>query len=550
MFLGLEKIPPRSISVSILIGAATLTFDLITPLGVAGAIPYVAMVLCGLWAGNRSFTFVLACAASLLASVGYYLSPDGGISWVVLTNRGLAIFAIWVTALVIANRIEQARQCEINEKNLAQAQRIGRLGSWDWDMTLGTLAWSDEVYRIFGLRPQEFGATYETFLEFVHPDDRELVETAVQKALETGEQYEIEHRVVRKDGDLRHVIEHGEVYLDASGKPIAMRGTVHDVTEQKKAKTEILKLNRELEQRVEKRTTELREQMEFSERLIDTAQAIILVLDGEARIKHYNRYMENLTGFPLAEVVGKSWFETFIPEHDSELIQSKFGELLSVGNTSGIQNAIKTKAGKFIKIEWFSTTLTDSAGEITGTLSVGQDITERLKLQAQIVQSSKLATLGEMATGIAHELNQPLGIIGFATENLNKHLDMGLVDQEYASGKLKRILEQVARATEIIDHMRVFGRKPDAEPRPLRMSDALEGVMTLIGQQLKKDGVTVNRNNCEDCRPVLGHRVQVEQVLLNLINNARDAILAAPSGGTRRRSVSKPSAAQAAKWLC
>ena len=277
--------------------------------------------------------------------------------------------------------------------------------------------------------------------------------------------------------------------------------------------------------------------MEFSERLIDTAQAIILVLDTEGRIKQFNRYLEDLTGFAQSEVTGKSWIDVFIPEDGQTAINALHDELLERNELHGVQNAIRTKSGKILQIEWFNTTRRDSKGEIRGTLSVGQDITERLKLQAQVIQSSKLATLGEMATGIAHELNQPLGIIGLAAENLSQKLTKKETDPDYAAKKIDRILSQVKRATKIIDHMRIFGRQPDASPKPVQLAAALEGVMTLVGQQLKLAGIVINSDLPDDLPAVTGHHVQVEQVLLNLINNAQDAILAKPQNQKKEITV-------------
>lgn len=116
---------------------------------------------------------------------------------------------------------------------LAEAQRIAQLGSWDWDIAKNELSWSDEVYRIFGLRPQEFGATYDAFLASVHADDRPMVAETVKRALtdSTGH-YRLEHRVIRPDGAERVVREQGQVNFDAHGHPLRMIGTVHDITEQ------------------------------------------------------------------------------------------------------------------------------------------------------------------------------------------------------------------------------------------------------------------------------------------------------------------------------
>jgi diguanylate cyclase (GGDEF)-like protein/PAS domain S-box-containing protein len=128
-----------------------------------------------------------------------------------------------------------SREIQLNRERLEEAQRIAHIGSWEWDIASGELSWSDEVYRIFGYRPQEFEATYEAFLQTIHPADRRYVEQAVQQTLDSGEPYELEHRILRIDGEERIVREQGEVYYDEKRQPLRMLGTVHDITQRKKA---------------------------------------------------------------------------------------------------------------------------------------------------------------------------------------------------------------------------------------------------------------------------------------------------------------------------
>jgi len=122
---------------------------------------------------------------------------------------------------------------------LAEAQRVAKLGNWNWDIAGNELYWSDEVYRIFGLLPQEFEATYAAFLAFVHPDDRQSVEEAVNDALADPDAiYDIEHRMVRPDGTECVVRERGKVIFDRTGKAIRMVGTVQDITDLKQKEQE------------------------------------------------------------------------------------------------------------------------------------------------------------------------------------------------------------------------------------------------------------------------------------------------------------------------
>ena len=150
---------------------------------------------------------------------------------------------------LIANtigRISAVEKVREREASLAAAQHIAHLGNWDWNIVTGELEWSDEIYRIFGLAPHQFGATYEAFLETVHPDDRNHVIDNVNRAVAGEVDYEIDHRIVLPDGQIRVVHEKGDVACDTGGKPLCMIGTVQDVTEVRRGELELRRLNRAL----------------------------------------------------------------------------------------------------------------------------------------------------------------------------------------------------------------------------------------------------------------------------------------------------------------
>jgi two-component system, cell cycle sensor histidine kinase and response regulator CckA len=131
-----------------------------------------------------------------------------------------------------------------SESSLREAQRIAHLGNWDWNVVTNELRWSNEIYQIFGLTPREFRATYEAFLERVHPEDREMVQQAVRQSLEAGKLYSLDHRVLRPDGEIRIVHEQAELLRDDTGNVIGMVGTVQDITEAKRLEAEFLRAQR------------------------------------------------------------------------------------------------------------------------------------------------------------------------------------------------------------------------------------------------------------------------------------------------------------------
>jgi histidine kinase len=160
------------------------------------------------------------------------------------------------------------------------------------------------------------------------------------------------------------------------------------------------------------------------------------------------------------------------------------------------------------------------------------DITKRLEAEQQLIQASKMATLGEMATGVAHELNQPLSVIKTASSFFMRKIDRGeKIDAQVLYELSKEIDSYVDRATRIIDHMRQFGRKPELTAESVQVNEVLQKAFEFFSQQLKLRGIAVQWRAQEGLPPIMADPGKLEQVIINLLINARDAIEERWEGG-------------------
>jgi PAS domain S-box-containing protein len=248
-----------------------------------------------------------------------------------------------------------------SEARLSRAQEIAHLGGWELDVVNNHLSWSNEVYRIFGLQPQEFGTTYEAFLDCVHPDDRAAVDTAYSTSLQEGRStYDIEHRVIRKDtGEIRIVHERCRHLRDAAGRIIRSTGMVHDITERKRNEEAILRAKEEWE------------------RTFDAVPDLIMILDNRHRILRVNKATTDRLHLTPEQCIGLKCYEAvhsadcppeFCPhigtladgqEHAAELHEDRLG-------------------GDFLVT---TTPLKDEQGSLIGSVHVARDITERKRAE-------------------------------------------------------------------------------------------------------------------------------------------------------------------------
>ncbi|HEV2131096.1 MAG TPA: PAS domain-containing protein, partial [Longimicrobiaceae bacterium] len=207
-------------------------------------------------------------------------------------------------ALVVERRRTE-RELRERERQLAEAQAIAHLGSWEWEVTADTVNWNDQLYRIFGLPPGT-PITFESYIERVHPEDRELVASAVGGALENGRGYRFEHRILRFDGAVRCIASQAEVETDEQGRPVRLFGIAQDVTERKEAAEHAQQLAVEQVARGEAEAAQRR-----VTRILESITDAFFALDPEWRFTYVNPEAEQLLQRPAEALVGRNVWEEF-----------------------------------------------------------------------------------------------------------------------------------------------------------------------------------------------------------------------------------------------
>ena len=327
---------------------------------------------------------------------------------------------------------------ERRRKMLDDAEKLARIGSFEWDIPNNKVTWSDGLYAIYGLIPDEFEASFEAFLAQVHPEDRDRVEATIQKAYRDGQPFSIEERIVRKDGTVRILRSKGEVITDGDnqqGAAVRILGVCQDITEAKHAERLVAEWNHTLEQRVEERTRQLQE------------------------------------------------------------TNSKLEEAL-----------------------------------------------EQLKaMQHQVVAQAKMATVGNLVAGIAHEVNTPVGAIKGATDVVDRCV-AGIIDALDNTQTLDELRNDTtfekyldtlresssvatsagSRLAEIVGRLKVLSELDESPLARVNLHDALDGILTLIRHQTSRR-IRITKDYGE-LPAIWCHPGQLNHAFMGLLLNASQAI--------------------------
>ena len=347
--------------------------------------------------------------------------------------------------------------------------------------------------------------TGPALIEWIHPDDREHYFERTRQLLREGVA-RARYRLRDQKGDYHWLLDEAKLLRDNLGLPVEAVGLWLDVTEATQAA-----------QRIKHSEERYRILVEDSPAMICRYLPDLTLTFGNQPLAHYLECSpEQLPGVNLS-----SWLSA----EQHRAFRQRLATLTPEFPVSTAEISLQLPGREHAWWVWSDRGVFDSQGNLQEVQAVGRDNTEVRRAQQQLTQSAKMATLGEMATGLAHEINQPLNVMRMAIVNVLKRLSNGDVQIDYLQDKLNRIDAQVQRAAKVVDHMRVFGRRSEIEQQLFDPAMALEGTLSLLGEGLRGKGVDVRSEGVACNVRVRGHVDQLEQVLINLLVNARDALL-------------------------
>ena len=431
------------------------------------------------------------------------------------------------------DRRMRERTAELNEANihLMEAQRLGNLGSWAWDIPANRINWSEQLFEIYGVVPERFRGTLDEFVGFIHPDDRAQVMEGIKAALKSGHSYSHEERIIRPDGGVRHLMSMGEVIRNANGEAQRLLGVCVDVTSRKKAEQAL----RESEQN-------------FQLLLKGARDYAIYMLDTEGRVRSWNDGAERIKGYTADEVVGRH-FRIFLPEEVRATDMADQALIAAARDGQFEADAwLVRKDGTRFYASVVMDAIRNEAGDLLGFAKLVRDITDQREAQMalaqaheQMTQAQKMEALGQLTGGIAHDFNNLLMIVSGYAQILQ-----GRVKEPKDKQAVEAIRSATNRGEKLTRQLLAFSRRQQLMPVIVDLRQRVDSVRDMLAPSLRGN-IELICDIEDKIWPVEVDLGELELALVNIAVNARDAM---PDGGnitlTARNMVLKPGSAAGA----
>lgn len=434
--------------------------------------------------------------AWLESGVTTYLNEDGRMS-VLAVSRD------------VTDRVEAEHALQESATSLRTAQRIARVGSWEWSVESGSIEWSEESYRIFGQDPDQGAPQIVALRDSIHPDDRDGAVAEISEGVRQGVLQDVEFRFLLPSGEARVFCVNGERVDDGSGRFL---GTVFDITARRTAEQRL----RASEQRLRAILSSL-------------TKTALVVFDLDCRIRAIYGGGQEDYGLDAAQTRGTE-AGRFLREDARPQAVDHVRSVLETGEAQEVREYAVLPRGEFV-FDVSTSAVRNGSGEITAAISVCHDVTDRVRaeeaqadFEAQMQQSQKLESLGLLAGGIAHDFNNLLvGILGSA------ELAMTGLDAGSPTFKLLQDIEQASQhASDLTNQLLAYAGRGRLDIGAVDLTDTIRETRSLLEAGLQGAARLILED--DETRPwIRADAVQVRQIAMNLVTNASEAL--GPEGG-------------------
>src|SRR5712691_267172 len=496
--------------------------------------PFLFAVAATVWYAGTGPS-VLAIVLSVLSLNYFFLRPSfsfSPISYADLVYLTFCIFCAlavgWVRAVrrraeqelrqaheeLEAKVVERTANLQRDEAYLAQAQKLTHTGSWAWDpRTEKVLYCSEEMFRIFGLDPRESLPSRDNFRQQIHPEDRDWVKKRFEGSLRERVDTFAEYRALLPDGTVRHISASGHPVLNEEGELIEFIGTATDVTERKRAEEA------------------LRESEERFRTLVQFSFDVYWESDAQHRFIR-QEFAEGLADPPApGSEIGKTRWEVPHLEPDAEAWHKHREALDAHLPFRDFELARLTPDGGKRYVSVSGLPVFDKTGRFVGYRGVSRHITERKRaeetlrhMQMELAHANRVATMSQLSASIAQEVKQPITAAVTYALAARRWLSAEPPNFREVDTALSLIVKEGNRAGEVVGRIRALIKKAPARKDAVAINDAVLEVIALTRTEAANNSVSVRTQLAEGLPRVQGDRVQLQQVLLNLIINAIEAM--------------------------
>jgi len=441
-----------------------------------------------------------------------------------------------------------------SETYLAEAQRVSHTGSWVWNALTGTRFWSEECYRVLGFDPAQGVPAFESFLQRVHPDDRAGWQERLHKALRDKVDLESEYRITHPSGGIRHIYVVAHPVLDPAGESADLVGTVIDITEHRRAEqrlhaqhrvTQILAQAATLAEATPKILQALCECLDWDvgelwrvDREAGVLRCVEVWHTDAAEIAQFEAATWTSTFDPAVGLPGRVWSSrapVWIPDctRDPSFVRAPVAARAGLRAALGFPILLAKEVLGVIDL--FSREVREPDQDLLeAKATIGSQIGQFIErkraesalhdAQAELTHVTRVMIMGELAASIAHEVNQPLGAMVTSAASCSRWLALQPPNLEKAQRALERIAKDGRRAGEVISRIRSLMKRQALQRSWVDLNEAILEVIALTRYEIGKHGIALDARLAEGLPLVQADRVQLQQVMLNLIVNAVEAM--------------------------